>query len=258
MPNIAKDLTEHYGKWQTYQNAFHIWEDPAFVYVSNPKVVCSSTKASLNSFIAPEGFVLSRPAEVHQRKYNPMLQPKEVQGWKLGKYLRGDAATRFTFVRDPMDRLISAYSSKLHRQINSSQRKALYLYLGLDSDYELDLVEFAEIVVADPVARDLDPHWQLQRHRIAFDIIDYTVIGNARSWNADFAAITTRVFGKPVPTFDTRKFGIHVTPPDLHAMASDPKLRQLVRQAYAADYQMLEEIEARGLGVSDWQMRKTG
>lgn len=243
-------LVQCHGSRALANRHIHISPEHRFIYFSNPKVACSSTKATLNLAVAERAGIpltLSSMEDVHSRSHNPLLSPRKL-GWKpFGKMLRDPEVFRFTFVRDPLKRFVSAYLSKLaEAKRGSGQSRRLFEHMGWDNGHALSLAEFATLVRADDSVRELDPHWRLQRRQIGFDAVNYGFIGDHADFARDFDLIASRIFGAPIPVFDTREaFGRFTRPSDVEIT---DQIREDVSVAYAEDYAMLDEIRTRGLG----------
>ncbi|MEO0913842.1 MAG: sulfotransferase family 2 domain-containing protein, partial [Pseudomonadota bacterium] len=171
----------------------------------------------------------------------------DVPAETVTRLLTGAGITRFTIVRDPFARFISAVADKLNVAKAQPPRKALLAHLGLPAEYSFHTEEVAEIFLGDAAAHHLDKHWRPQRACIAYGLMPYTAIGRAENWEHDFAAISARIFGTPAPQVDTRERYGHRTPPAYHRAADTPRLRRLVADLYAEDYEMLAEISESGL-----------
>ncbi len=251
-PDIYQDLRNHYAAPGIMNGAFHLWENPDFIYVNNPKAVCSSTKAGLNKAVSKltgEPYRLESLDDIHTREIGLLHLPFALPQASVTRLLGDKNATRFTFVRDPLERLISAVFSKLTpiAAKKRPQRKRLFDYLDLPFDHPLSIEDLVEIFRTDKTALYLDKHWQPQHHCIAYGLMPYTVIGNTARWDQDFTAITKHIFGTPAPQIDTRRLYGHETPTTVHKAERTPRLIRLVEEIYAEDYAMLERIEADGL-----------
>lgn len=113
---LVQALVDDHGSRPVLNRHVHVSPEHGFIYFSNPKVACSSTKASLNLAVAEragQDLVLSSMEDIHSRTHNPLLTPRDV-GWKrFGTMMRDPDVFRFSFVRDPLKRFVSAYLSKL-------------------------------------------------------------------------------------------------------------------------------------------------
>ncbi|QHQ35558.1 sulfotransferase family 2 domain-containing protein [Algicella marina] len=247
---LYQRLKQSYPAPGVMNGAFHLWEGPDFVYVNNPKAVCTSTKFALNNAIA---VITGKPYapltfdEVHNRENGLMKRPSDMPQETVDRLLEAPGVHRFTFVRDPLSRLVSAVASKLDPSKGRPQRARLCAHLGLSDDVTFTAEFVANVFREDAGALNLDKHWKPQVDCIAYGLMPYTMVGRSERWDADFAVITTRIFGAPIPSADTRtRFG-HVTPRARHITEATPRLRRLVEEVYALDYEMLAELEAKAL-----------
>lgn len=229
----------------------HISPEFRFIYVSNPKVACSSTKASLNLEVAARQGIEHRiesMEQIHSRQHNPLLMPRQLGRKRFEAMLHDPDVLRFSFVRDPVARFCSAYMSKLDEgKRGSGMAQRLWAHMGWPKDYPLTLEEFGELCAADPTIRDFDPHWMLQRSRLFFDEFDYGFIGRHESFDQDFCAVSRRIFGAEIEIFDTRETFHRVTGGNRKAREVSDSLRRNVETAYAGDFEMIEQIGLRGL-----------
>ncbi len=248
-----KALVEVYGSAGQMNHHIHVSAAHRFIYFSNPKVACSSTKATLNLAVAARAgqkdFAIRSMEEVHARAHNLLDKPGTVTRPVFNKMMRDPKVFRFSFTREPVGRFCSAYLSKLDvGKRASGMARRLWAHLGWPADYPLTLEEFGELCAADPAIRDFDPHWKLQRTQIAYDHVDYGFLGEHHRFAEDFAKISARIFdGDVVPVFDTRTEFQRVTTAKKVAQTVSDSLRRNIEAAYAADFDMLAEIEAKGL-----------
>ncbi len=233
-----------------YQH-LHISPEFGFIYVSNPKVACSSTKASLNLEVAARQGIdhrIDSMEQIHSRQHNLLLMPKQMGRKKFEAMLQDPAVLRFSFVRDPVARFCSAYMSKLDvGKRGSGMARRLWAHMGWPKDYPLTLEEFGELCAGDTAIRDFDPHWMLQRSRLFYDSFDYGFIGRHENFATDFGAVSRHIFGTEIEIFDTRKTFQRVTGGNRKAQEVSDTLRRNIESAYAADFEMLEDIAARDL-----------
>ncbi|MEM8869673.1 MAG: sulfotransferase family 2 domain-containing protein [Pseudomonadota bacterium] len=247
-----KSLVAVYGSAPQLNHNLHVSPRYGFVYVTNPKVACSSTKATLNLAVAARDgdrdFTIASMAQVHQRAHNPLRNPTQVGVDVFNALMTDPSVFRFSFTREPIGRFCSAYLSKLDTgKRGSGMAKRLWAHMGWPKDYPLTLEEFAALCATDTSVRDFDPHWKLQRSQIAYDAIDYGFLGDHHRFNEDFAKVSDRIFGEQVEVFDTRARFQRFTEARKTAQQVSDTLRGNIEAAYAADFDMLAEIQSRGL-----------
>lgn len=90
---------------------YNVSEEKKLVYLNNAKVACSSFKAGMFPIDAADDYSIHAATErFRQRSLN-----KEQQSY-----------FKFTFVRNPYERLVSCYESKYHTDKDKHHRKVLY------------------------------------------------------------------------------------------------------------------------------------
>ncbi|WP_112321568.1 sulfotransferase family 2 domain-containing protein [Oceanibium sediminis] len=248
---LVEKLTQHFGEQREMNHNILVSAQERFIYMTNPKVACSSTKATLNLAHAQANGIaheIGSMAQIHARWQNPLKTPSQIGFKRFEQMLAADDVFRFTFTREPVARFYSAYLSKLAKgKRRSGMAQRLWAHMGWSADYDLTIEEFADLCANNPVVRDFDPHWQLQRKQIAYDLIDFSYLGDHKQYGTDFPVILQRLFGKPVEIFDSRVAFKRFTKAGAKAEAVSDELRRKIEHAYAADYEMLAEISDKGL-----------
>lgn len=233
--------------------AIHIWEEPAFIFLSNPICACSTLKMSLNLSVARvsgrSDFTITDPKMIHRRSENLLKTPRQLGYDRFESMLDDPKVTVFAFVRDPHSRFLSAWSKKLAHETPHVAQVRRHLDVGPDVplDRFLSLDQFASEVRRDSALRDLNGHWRLQRNQIFFDDLPMTVHGRIENFAADAQRIFTRIFGadryilrdavtlNPANASRNHKLGKSLS----------PSAKADVAEAYAPDSAMLEEIARR-------------
>lgn len=243
-------LADHYGGAGAMSRRLHVDPGQRFVYVNNPKVVCTTIKATLNAQAARRlgvPYAPGRMRDVHDHQRQVLLQPKALGAARFDEMMRDPAVLRFSFVRDPVARLVSAYADKLAGGAGSSAMAGkLWAHLGLAQDRALTLEAFAEACIEDAQALHLDQHWHPQRKQLAFDVIDYGFLGAQERFDADFARVLAKLFPEGAEVLDTRALLGHRTQSAKRAPLSEA-LQARLHKTYAEDYDMLAQVRARGL-----------
>jgi len=225
--------------------------DPAggFVYMENPKVACSTIKATLNLGIAArDGLALSYSAmrDVHDRKLNPMVDPGFLGEARFDALMTARDVFRFTYLRDPVKRLCSAYLSKIKgKTLNTKwEGRQLAAALEMDGEQPISLESFVDLVTSDDAVRDFNPHWRLQREQVAFDHVDFSFIGRHETLQESFPNLIARLFpDQQVAIFDSRHAFGRKTNASLVAQDLPAALRARIEASYAPDFEMLEQVE---------------
>ena len=210
-----------------------------YVYLSVPKAACSTVKVALHRF---EGLDASpdRWGEVHDGSFGLSLldQPTDV----AVDVLTSTDSLRFAFVRNPYDRLLSAWKSKLawdnaeYEPARSVIREA-FEYPTVDGR-RVGTVSFRDSVEAmlDPATASVfDAHWDRQVDLLMPDVIDLDIIGRFERFAEDFVAILDRLNAPG----DVRAMATTVTNASAHiplAAAYDTELARRVHDHYLADF----------------------
>ncbi|NBZ88006.1 sulfotransferase family 2 domain-containing protein [Stagnihabitans tardus] len=254
LPPLLARMASHVQGEGGMNWAFHIWEDPGFIFVANPICACSTLKLTLNYAAARasgiEDFAIDSAHLIHNREANVLKTPREVGYDRFLEMLEDPAIPLFTFVRSPESRFLSAFRKKLMRKTPFAERVRAYLGVGPEvplSDF-LTLDKFAQAVRQDIRLRDLDEHWRLQRKQIFFDELPRMTFGRVETFAEDCQKILGGIFGadgyrvmdavvlNPANASANRKQVM----PDLSEAA-----RADVAEAYRQDHLMLQDIQAR-------------
>jgi hypothetical protein len=111
---------------------------------------------------------------------------------------------RFSFVRNPYDRLVSAWSDKFQdkplgggddiTEAYLQRRQALDLALPKNADQTLSFADFVHFVAAtadDPI----DMHWQPQDDLLDLPGVSFDFIGRLETFGQDFVRVIDHVGG---------------------------------------------------------------
>ncbi|MEM8789440.1 MAG: sulfotransferase family 2 domain-containing protein [Pseudomonadota bacterium] len=239
------------GSAQQINYHLHLAPRFKFIYFSNPKVGCSSIKATLNLAVAArrgQALAYTELAQVHDRAHGVLRAPRQVGPKTFEAMMHAPDVLRFSMFRDPVARVLSAYGSKLRGPRGRSNIAArLRDAMGWPEHRPIALEAFVEALVSRPDVLELDPHWRPQRRQIGYDVVNYSVIGDHANFEAAFGEILTHIFGVPVPVFDSRSLGSRRTDSNSAAEQLDDELRRMLINAYAMDYEMIADIRAKGL-----------
>ena len=219
-----------------------------FVYMKNHKAACSTVLATtlrhqmefLNLPVGSIGNdIIHKPPKILMRNGKRNLNVVDAIG-----ALEDARYYKFTVVREPVSRILSAFSDKVSGQ--TKQRAALFKHVGLSIDRELKLGEFIDIVTQDSVARDLDRHWRPQCKEISYGQIKYDYIGTVDNIGTSLCDVMGVLFGNQhLHMEDTRKtIGHKTTSASLRGGLSKAELGKL-EQAYAGDFEMYEAVAGK-------------
>ncbi len=171
-----------------FNSAINISLRNKYVYVEVPKVASSTIKSHLNKIelatlinisVGPHPEILS----------SPHVKPYQLSAEDLSDILFGDDFFKFTFVRNPYERILSAYLDKIvgntpeKKQIDNNRD----MVARVKSD-EYSFGEFIDIVAKIP-DNIRDKHWRTQCSITMKNHIKYNYIGKIERFNADIHKI---------------------------------------------------------------------
>lgn len=180
-----------YGKLQNRN--FVVLRDKKLVYLSNPKVACSSILQTLTKDIMNDN------SSIHQYPFEKVHKvPKDMKDYHS-----------FTFVRNPFERLVSCYKNKYQGDLEAGKEQMSFDYylLGIfrnDQGFE----RFARIVVRMPDCLS-NRHFRSQ-YRLTHDYRGRKLvkeIGHMESMEEEFSAIRDRFDLGSLPHYNrTREY----------------------------------------------------
>jgi hypothetical protein len=208
----------------------HALPDRDLIYVKNPKAACSTVLLWLHRLHTGEhGF---SPDNVHEEHGIP--KPGEI-GWpRVMAMLSGDAY-RFSFVRNPLDRLESGYRDKI---VNSAGwREKIQATLGepVDPNAPVSFDQFLSALERqDPVA-EMDPHWRPQHVNLMHPLVQFERVGHVETFDQDLEMIRREV---KLPEVPREVRNVSRTPEWTSVYAGRPDRVRRVEAIYATDFEL--------------------
>lgn len=200
------------------------------LYVETPKVACTQIKRMLQRLEA--GSSGGVPQNVHDRNESPLFSPKHSEDTFFsalyGEYFR------FSFVRNPITRVLSCYLDKF---VSNKWEKARRLPgFGFEPDYDLSFLEFLNFISnQNPI--DMDVHWMPQTTILSLGSVKYDFIGRFENFSADFQRIC-RYLG--VEEFHDNEGREHRTnASDVTCKFYGDRELEIVRRLYREDFELL-------------------
>ena len=202
-----------------------------YLTVATPKVGCTTVKRTLHAF---EGLPAADPWW-HVHESGDELRLAHFSAAEQQQLLTSPDVLRFAFVRNPYDRMLSAWKSKLLR--DDSQYHRLAASVRAAFGYPEDtVVAFGDLVRSLADAGPFDAHWERQVDVLAVDRITYDTIARFENFGDDFAAILHRL---DAPA-DVLALATEVTNPTAElpmAAAYDSELAAMVYDFYREDFE---------------------
>lgn len=197
-----------------FNYAFSISLKHRYVYVENAKAACTTIKSILGEWEfadcdlgaeIPVAFL----SNVHVNVLGtPFVKPFQLGEVAFNQVLEGGDFTRFTFVRNPFVRILSAYLDKIVRKTPDAdqifEEAAIRGVLG--GDEEVTFLEFLRCIASIRSRSGfLDKHWRPQHLQVFPERIRYDVVGKVETLDHDIAQLAARL-GQKAPTV-TRSHG---------------------------------------------------
>jgi hypothetical protein len=209
-----------------------------YVAMTVPKVACSTIKLALQTWegCAPP---TEQWADVHAGWAGPTLLAYPTT--QIVQMLRSPDYLRFSFVRNPYGRLVSAWKSKLawdapqYHELRASIRDACgYPVVDGQRAGPISFRDAVECLLDDPGV--FDDHWSCQADLLVVDVIDYHVVGRFERFGQQFHAILRRLHAPPEVVEIARRV-FNPTQPMPLAAVYDPQLARRVYDHYVADFE---------------------
>jgi hypothetical protein len=170
---------------------------------------------------------------VHARANAPLPALTELDDAAQRELLEDNDVLRFTVVRNPYTRFVSAWRDKVYLYEPTVEDVYLAVRGAAPDVANKQPVQFAEFVahVERTISASTDPHWRRQVDLTYPDAIRYTHVGKTENLPATIALLYRRAGHEPPPTMP------HANGAALLAGASyTPTLARRVHDMYAQDF----------------------
>jgi len=230
--------------WRSVNMHTHISLVHGYVYVEVPKAGCGTMKATLGGMEAARmnpGMVQRVQQAPHNRlAATPFVKPFQLPPDLLEEVLTGSGYRRFTVVREPASRLLSAYLEKIGQGLKQSGPvvDALRESTGEEiAPEDISLDQFID-VVAGQTSREQDPHWRRQADHIGLGIIPYDAVIHLEDLDASWSTVAdlTSTPGLQEQFFCRNSTGARTRMGEYYT----PELLTRVADVYARDYAELD------------------
>jgi hypothetical protein len=172
------------------------------------------------------------PANIHKRHQLP--RPGSL-GWDTVVDMLNGEAFRFSFVRDPIARMQSAYLDKIANERKDAwrvRRRGRGLGVEADPQWVPTFEQFIE-VLEEQEPRWMDPHWRPQHLNLMHPLVEYDFIGRLENFEADLERVREAT-GMPVVPMPVR----NVRPRSESLFDGRPDLLRRARKIYAGDLEL--------------------
>lgn len=184
---LKKRRLLYYASWANLEKKY--------LYIETPKVACTKIKRILQEV---EGLEISKRvwASIHTRDNKNVTYVKRLGDYSIEEQnylLKSPDVFRFCFVRNPYNRLFSAYNNKIYNndieylKIQNGIRKKCFVL-----DDKISFIDFIFYVIKQDIAEQ-DIHWRIQAELIFYDEINYSFIGKLESFDNDFKYVLEKL-----------------------------------------------------------------
>lgn len=221
-----------------------------YVYIATPKVANTTVKMALNQL---EG---NNDPDYVGNIHKQGMHLSDFSVEENVEMLTSSEWFRFTFVRNPYDRLLSAYKSKIgiwggepyYAKMQDEIRET-FDYPTHPKGYTpvIAFRDFVNYLIKNWERRRVgcDPHFNLQTNLLMLSHVDYDLIGRFESFVKDFQEILTRL-NAPDGIKEIALNNYNPTIQVHHAIAYDRELADVVYNLYQSDF------EAFGFEKDSW------
>lgn len=212
----------------------------SYLFMENPKVASTSTLKILQNHENSD--VAQGMKNSHLRDESPLPRLSSLSEAEQLRFIKSGEVKRFTFVRNPYSRLLSAYLSKIDAPLRP-KADILATIKGVNKSEINDLSEvvefpkFVEIVCSQSV-RQMNVHWKNQTDQILFDKLEYSFIGKFENLQADISKLEKYLFNSVSNTLEKSK---NLTDADSQLTSYyTPDIADMVYQKFYNDFHAFE------------------
>ena len=169
-----------------FEYHIHISTQNSYIYFEVPKVACSTTKLALQQLEATTAGVSSPSGEmsvIHNKKQSLLLSPSDIELDQFCEMLNDSSVFKFSFVRNPYTRILSAFLSKINWK-NSIYKEKITQVLNIKLNSDISFKQFVNFISEQSVL-EMDPHWRPQVNQLFFNLVDYDFIGFFENFEED-------------------------------------------------------------------------
>lgn len=244
LPFASSEPAWTHLRWNSYLSSRH-----KLLYVATPKVACTSLKwwfASLEGYSqalrSPNGSQETDPDSVIHDTFHKVAP--EVTGLlpeALVEALTADDYFRFAVVRNPFNRIFSAWQSKIllrePLQIDAYSLQE-FVYLPIDGlgDISAAFERFLEYLSAEEAPSFRDVHWMPQSELLRPDLVNYSMLARIEDSGPLGRALLERLGPDVEDPFAARRSNKSLVP-YLSELIS-PRSRELIQSIYASDFEL--------------------
>lgn len=214
------------------------------LYTEVPKVACTTLKFLMQSIEteaqggSPRDF---NRKLIHNRTQSPLPAIKQMTQPQFDEVIEGKSYFRFSVVRNPFERILSCYLSKIARPMPQrariqSIRQGIPLEAASHLTEAVSFKEFLETIATQSI-RDMDIHWRPQADQLLLGVVKYDFIGRYERLGDCLGYLKARFFPKSAVMIPGASNATNSA--SLLHQHYDAGCIELVRNIYADDFAIL-------------------
>lgn len=201
-----------------------------FIYFRVPKAANSTIIASL--YYAQSNHKILSLNEIQVIKDRFYVHPSQLSVAEVKELQR--SYFKFTFVRNPFTRLLSAYRDKILPK-KEDKHKMVAKFLGKDETSDLSLDDFLTYLEAGGIHKNA--HWAKQVNLIPILIKEINFIGKTESLNEDLSHVLEVIFADSKPIVSIQE---HATKVKQGTFQLDSVSERRIYRLYEEDFDVFE------------------
>jgi hypothetical protein len=203
-PYVVQEISSHYSHIdpadiaQRIRHSTFVDVSKRYLYFEVPKAACTQMKELLRQqqgapplqLLVGKLMETRRDMFVHARENVPLPSLVDLDDTTQKEVLESDTFFRFTIVRNPYTRLVSAWKNKVVPCEPGAERLYLAIKGCLPEMHAKDLITFDEFVNYLHAKGDLseaDPHWRRQVDHLFFKALNFSHVGKLENMTATLA-----------------------------------------------------------------------
>ena len=193
---LLSDITAGHMSVNQFNYYTNVSMKGKYVFIENPKVASTSILKCLQEWEDLEK--AQNMPNPHERHDSPIPNILDFSTKEQSIFLTSDEYFRFSFVRNPLTRVLSAYLSKIERPLNP-KAEILGIIKGIKTNEVEDINEIVDFptfvdVICSQESMHMNSHWKTQVDQIINAKIDYSFIGKFENLAADFRYVVSNIF----------------------------------------------------------------
>ena len=224
--------------WQEYNQNMQIDLRNRYLYVEVAKAACSTIISRLRKVVAGG---LPLPKEVHVPFHaSPFVKPFQLPDEMMKDVMGGQGFFRFTFVREPTERIVSAYLDKLTRETPQKEKFYSRFLDGRSLEEQISFDEFISVLSGIDNFSKYDKHWRPQSELMLLPDQRYDFIGRFDRFESDWQDLM-KTLG--LPDEDRSSITWHATSAhEKMAEVMTEEARKKINEIYARDFELFESL----------------